>query len=142
MADKRPDSFFPMKLQTTWLEFPPRRILRLAREKQNSSQKRAIWGSQKRKSLLSSNATIYSSFFRARAIYTHTRTVLSRSSTTLSRIHTRYKRETTKTAKREGGRGVLFLWWFCASQRVKESAFVCYFSRRVRRSRGGNLVKR
>ena len=63
----------------------------------------------------------------ARARYTHTRTVLSRSSTTLSRIHTRYKRETTKTAKREGGRGVLFLWWFCASQRVKESALSAIF---------------
>ena len=95
------------------------------KKKQNASQKRAIWGSQKRKSLLSSNATISSSFFRARAIYT--RTVLSRSSTTLSRIHTRYKRETTKTAKREGGRGVLFLWWFCASQRVKESALSAIF---------------
>ena len=79
----------------------------------------------------------------ARARYTHTR--FYRAVEILSRIQTRYERETTKTAKREGGRGVLFLWWFCASQRVKESAFVCYFSRRVRRSQvccGGNLVKR
>ena len=98
-------------------------------------------GSQKRKSLLSSNATISSSFFRARAIYTHTqfyRAVI------LSRIHTRYKRETTKTAKREGGRGVLFLWWFCASQRVKESALSAIFPNGfvVHVCCGGNLVKR
>jgi len=61
----------------------------------------------------------------ARARYTHTR--FYRAVVILSRIHTRYKRETTKTAKREGGRGVLFLWWFCASQRVKESALSAIF---------------
>ena len=60
----------------------------------------------------------------ARARYTHTRFYRA---VILSRIHTRYKRETTKTAKREGGRGVLFLWWFCASQRVKESALSAIF---------------
>lgn len=61
----------------------------------------------------------------ARARYTHTR--FYRAVVILSRIHTRYERETTKTAKREGGRGVLFLWWFCASQRVKESALSAIF---------------
>lgn len=60
----------------------------------------------------------------ARARYTHTRFYRA---VILSRIHTRYERETTKTAKREGGRGVLFLWWFCASQRVKESALSAIF---------------
>ena len=79
-------------------------------------------GSQKRKSLLSSNATIYSSFFRARAIYTHT--VLSRSDT-LPHTHAVQTRD-DGTAKKEG-RGVLFLWWFCASQRVKESALSAIF---------------
>ena len=99
-------------------------------------------GGQKRKSLLSyrTRLSLLHSFARAR--YTHTRFYRA---VILSRIHTRYKRETTKTAKREGGRGVLFLWWFCASQRVKERARCLLFfptGSSFTVCCGGNLVKR
>ena len=81
-------------------------------------------GSQKRKSLLSSNATISSSFFRARAIYTHT--VLSRSSNTLPHTHAVRTRD-DENGKKRGWSRRSFLWWFCASQRVKESALSAIF---------------
>ena len=96
-------------------------------------RKRAVWQSKKKKSTLLERDYLFFILSRARDIHTHAQ--FYRTVVILSRINARYERETTKTAKREGGRGVLFLWWFRASQRVKESAFVCYFSQRVRRSR-------
>ena len=101
------------------------------KKKQNASKEGRLAVKKEKVCSPRTRLSLLHSFARAR--YTHTR--FYRAVVILSRIHTRYERETTKTAKREGGRGVLFLWWFCASQRVKESAFVCYFSQRVRRSR-------
>ena len=101
------------------------------KKKQNASQKRAIWGSQKRKSLLSSNATIYSSFFRARAIYTHT--VLSRSDT-LPHTHAVQTRDDENGKKRGWSRRSFSLVVLCESESQGECV-VCYFSQRVRRSR-------
>jgi len=89
-------------------------------------------GSQKRKSLLSSNATISSSFFRARAIYTHT--VLSRSSNTLPHTHAVRTRDDENGKKRGWSRRSFSLVVLCESESQGERV-VCYFSQRVRRSR-------
>ena len=88
-------------------------------------------GSQKRKSLLSSNATISSSFFRARAIYTHT--VLSRSDT-LPHTHAVQTRDDENGKKRGWSRRSFSLVVLCESESQGERV-VCYFSQRVRRSR-------
>ena len=93
------------------------------KKKQNASKEGRLAVKKEKVCSPRTRLSLLHSFARAR--YTHTR--FYRAVVILSRIHTRYKRETTKTAKREGGRGVLFLWWFCASQRVKESALSAIF---------------
>ena len=105
-------------------------------------RKRAVWQSKKKKSALLERDYLFFILSRARDIHTHAQ--FYRTVVILSRINARYERETTKTAKREGGRGVLFLWWFCASQRVKESALSAIFPNGfvVHVCCGGNLVKR
>ena len=100
--------------------------------KKNASKERGPSGSQKRKSLLSSNATISSSFFRARAIYTHT--VLSRSSNTLPHTHAVRTRDDENGKKRGWSRRSFSLVVLCESESQGERV-VCYFSQRVRRSR-------
>ena len=104
----------------------------LRKKKKQKCIERGPSGSQKRKSLLSSNATISSSFFRARAIYTHT--VLSRSSNTLPHTHAVRTRDDENGKKRGWSRRSFSLVVLCESESQGERV-VCYFSQRVRRSR-------
>ena len=112
--------------------FFPSRTVCLRKKKKQKCIERGPSGSQKRKSLLSSNATISSSFFRARAIYTHT--VLSRSSNTLPHTHAVQTRDDENGKKRGWSRRSFSLVVLCESESQGERV-VCYFSQRVRRSR-------
>ena len=94
--------------------------LRKKKKQKCISKKSNLGRSKKKKSALLERNHLFFILSRARDIHTHAQ--FYRTVVILSRINARYERETTKTAKREGGRGVLFLWWFCASQRVKERA--------------------
>ena len=96
-------------------------------------------GSQKRKSLLSSNATIYSSFFRARAIYTHT--VLSRSDT-LPHTHAVQTRDDENGKKRGWSRRSFSLVVLCESESQGERVCLLFFPTGSSFTCGGNLVKR
>ena len=86
-------------------------------EKRSKNQKPPTLTKRAVKKKVSSNTTI-SSFFCARAIYTHTHGIYR--TNTLPRKHAVQTRD---GGEKEGHRRrILFLWW-CASQRVKEFYF-------------------
>ena len=95
------------------------------KKKQKCIERGQKSGSQKRKSLLSSNATLSLLHSFARARYTHTHTVLSRSSDTLPHTHAVQTRD-DENGKKRGSRSSFSLVVLCESESQGESVVLFF----------------